>query len=200
MQKRTLPVDRFRNMLPAFTKDPSNLEMLHPFPNNITVAPKPTARKFAHRIFNDGFTPGTLVFWIHSSACNNSLNDPGTAVIRYIDSETRDWQEQVTISHLITPADTESVAVGQALNCAGRLTEYLDQTVVFTDGQRVLHALKKNQFEGKFGGEIVGKVLTIANAFFDGGIQVDLHWSPYPPHVKGYHRVDEVSRMHRRLA
>lgn len=83
----------------------------------------------------------------------------------------------------------------EAFRQAHALKEHFDILVEFTDAQVVLHALQRSE-----GSPIIDDIVRVANALYDEGISVEVHWVPGLGSVEEHVRVDEMSRRYRVLA
>jgi hypothetical protein len=159
-------------------------ESLYPYPNQIHIQDRPTAKAFAETTSRQPTLPRTLTI------CAGAIS--------YIHPLTITRTESVAVSHLSSSTTSEILAIWEAFRHAATLTEYFDNLTVFSDAQNALcMLLEDNSSEAQ---DLVRDIITWANRFYDEGIRVDLRWTPRNVHVEAQKRVDGLSRAYRRIA
>jgi ribonuclease HI len=173
-------------------------EPLYPFPDQIHIQDKQSAKVFAETIDRQPVSPRTLIIWADGSA-NPRTNDPCAGAISYIHPVTNTRTDSIAISHLSESVSSEIIALWEAFQHAAALTEHFDELIVFSDCQSALcmPLLLNHPFAAK---SLIDDVLEWANRFYDQGIQVNLHWTPRDVHVEAQKRVDQLARVYRRIA
>jgi hypothetical protein len=172
-------------------------ESLYPYPNQIHIQDRPTAKAFAESISHQPIPTSTLTIWADGSA-SPIPNHPCAGAISYIHPLTYTRTESVAVSHLSSSTTSEILAIWEAFRHAASLTSHFDSLTVFSDAQNALYMLLvDNSSEAQ---DLIRDIIMWANRFYDEGIRVDLRWTPRDVHVEAQKRVDGLSRAYRRIA
>jgi hypothetical protein len=161
-------------------------ESLYPYPDQIHIKDRQSAKAFAETIDRQPLHLRTLIIWADGSA-NTRTNDPSAGAISYIHPVTNIRTDSIAVSHLTESMDSEIVALWEAFRHAAALTEYFDELVVFSDCQSAAKSL-------------IREIVEWANKFYNQGIRVDLHWTPRDVDVEAQKRVDQLAKAYRKIA
>jgi ribonuclease HI len=173
-------------------------ESLYPYPDQIHIKDRQSAKAFAETIDRQPLHLRTLIIWADGSA-NTRTNNPSAGAISYIHPVTNIRTDSIAVSHLTESMDSEIVALWEAFRHAAALIEYFDELVVFSDCQSALcmPLLLEYSTAAK---SLIRDIVEWANKFYNQGIRVDLHWTPRDVDVEAQKRVDQLAKAYRKIA